>query len=507
MSIHGLLQEPASYPSNFITLPFTIPPTSQNYGQQTFQAIVRTVTASGGVPTMTAGDDFEQTEFDLGINVMLSNITVTLHLDDAVNYNNVSGFGMIAWDYSSITSRIFIQTYNFGAASITNWRIEVIAFPITQGGLWPLSRATDQNTSQSLFLGTPISPTPTAAWNYQQPPFSFNDNTITIGSNGYLYISEDAGNLVALADSGSAATLLWSFPTGYTALTSPALGLDNTLYLGGSNSLTKLIEIDTINPFQIWTANLTPLNNPFPPLISYSSTLQPTVYVGGTNGKVYALLDLGSSFSYKWTFSVPGGNMFLALSLDGTVLYISNQQVLYAVDTVTGLQKWSRAIGASTLSPPSIGVDGTIYVFQGTSVFAVTNNGTTSTLKWTLAIGGATSNLFRNISIGGNYDRLYLVTNTQIVAVTDNGASGTTDWVFTVNPALAPGLLRTPTISLDGSIYITGDYSVFLCLTDNGTTATQNWGFQIGGGLAAQPSIGVFKRLYFGDDQNGIYAY
>lgn len=514
MSIHGLLQEPASYPSNFITLPFTIQPSSQNYGQQSFQAIVRTLDKDGNVPVMTANTDFEVRQFDLGINVMLSNITVTIHLDDSVDYDNVQGFGMIAWDYSAITDRIVIQTFNFSAVNITNWRIEVIAFPIVQGGLWPVVRATDQNTSESLFMGTEITGVqPVPAWIETYPPFSFNDNTITIGKNGWLFVSEDAGNLLAIADSGNTGTLVWSFDTGYAALTSPALGLDDTLYLGGNNSMAKINNIESFSPAQVWIANLTPLTNPLSPLISYpfdyltNPLAVASVYIGGTNGKVYALNDLGSSFTYRWVFTTGGATMNIALNLDGTVLYVTNQLTLYAVDTITGLIIWQRNIGATTLSPPTVSDDGTIYVFGSTTITAIVNLTTTSAVKWSLAITGNSGNLTRSISYGGNFDRLYLVTNNQILAVTDNGSSATQNWIYTINPALAPSVIQAPTISLDGTLYTTGDFSLFVCVTDNGATVTQNWAFQQGGGFASQPTIGVFKRIYFGNDQTGIIAF
>jgi hypothetical protein len=63
MSIHGLLQEPASYPADFITLPFTIPP-PPSFGSQVFKSSRRSITSTGGVPTMTAGQALQDTIFD-----------------------------------------------------------------------------------------------------------------------------------------------------------------------------------------------------------------------------------------------------------------------------------------------------------------------------------------------------------------------------------------------------------------------------------------------------------
>jgi hypothetical protein len=504
MSIHGLLQQPASYPSNFITLPFTIPPSSENFGAQSYTSIARFLDADGFAVGMVAGTTLQQTEFDLGINVYLSQLTVTLHLEDGTNYNNVPAFGMVGWDYGTTSSRIIIFTYNSGILDITDWSIEVITFPIIQGGLWPTYKATDQNTSQSLFLGTPITPSPPVAkWTDLLAPYSFNDNIIVIGESGILYIAEDQGSLIALQDDGNSASILWAQDTGYTALASPALGRNNTLYIGGSNTLSGVSNINTATPSVMWTCNVTPLVTPFPPLVGYDSTGAATIYVSGLNGHVYAVTETGV---YKWVFVATNGIITIALSNDYSVVYVVALNVLYAVNSVTGLQIWSRTL-VGPMSPPSVSEDGTIYLYDPpNTLYAITDNGTTSTVKWSLVIGGLSSDLFRSISIGNN-GRLYLVTNTQVLAVTDNGGSGTTNWVYNVPGGLAPGLLSSVTISLNGTLYITGDYTLILCLTDNGASATQNWGVQIAGGLASQFTIGLNQRCYLGNDQTGIICF
>jgi len=129
MSIQGLLQKPPSYPFDFITLPFAIP-TPPAYGQNSFKCETRSVTSTGGVPTMTAGQNLEDTFFefldiDFGIG-QFENPVFTISLDDAVNYINYPPFGMVCWEYVSTSNfQIKITTYNAGGVNITNWKLNV----------------------------------------------------------------------------------------------------------------------------------------------------------------------------------------------------------------------------------------------------------------------------------------------------------------------------------------------------------------------------------------------
>ncbi len=170
MSIHGLLQQPASYPSNFITLPFTIP-SPPSYGAQVFKCAKRSVTSTGGVPTMTAGQGLEDTIFDFSpININLSRVVVTLEFDDAVDYSGDDPFGMVCWEYGATANQIIITTYNAGAADVVGWSVNLIAFPL-EGSTALLSYVNDnnQNTRFSVANGTPAAPIPTAKWTFNPP--------------------------------------------------------------------------------------------------------------------------------------------------------------------------------------------------------------------------------------------------------------------------------------------------------------------------------------------------
>jgi hypothetical protein len=501
MSNYGLYYQPVSYPKDFITLPF-VPPSAPYYDVQNFKCERRTLTASGGVPVMTAGQTLQKTVFEfLDINLTLSNILITLHLDDAVNYDNVAPFGMVCWDYGTTVNRISITTYNFGVANITNWAIDVIAFPLSQPTIWPYGDSVPQNTRQSAIFGTPLLPNPPLVkFDYLAPVGqSFNENPITVGETGLLYFAEDNGALICLTDNGATATPLWTQQTGYTNLVSPTLGRDNTMFAVGTNELRAIENINTATPSTLWTANLTPLTFPLPPLVFYNALSgEATIYVSGSNGYIYAVSGDGVVL---WSKLLVATFAKLALNATGTVLYATVGNTLYAIST-TGVVLWSRVVG-NGMPPPSVGANGIIYVFSGSTVYAVQDNGTTSTLKWVLVLGLIPQ---RSISIGSN-GRLYLVSNNQITAVVDNGASGTIKWLYAINPALAPNALTPITIGLDGTLYTTGDYALAVCVTDNDTTFVVNWAFQVlAGGFSSPCSIGLNKRIYFGGDHGHIIA-
>jgi len=501
MSIDGLYFEPVSYPINFITLPF-VPPALPPYGEQLFKSAIRTLTASGGNPVMTAGQYLQKTIFEfLDINTSLSHIVVTLHLNDAFNYDNVAPFGMVCWDYGSTANRISVTTYNSGAANITNWGINIVAYPLPQIGLWSFGNANSKNTRQSVILGTPILPNPPVIkLDYLAPVGqSFNDNSLVIGETGLLYFAEDNGALICLTDTGATAVPLWTQNTGYANLTCPTIGTNNILYAVGTDTLRAISGINTATPSTMWSVSLQPLVDPLSPLVYYDEAGTPTIYVSGSSGHIYAVSGDGE---YKWTYTLPLFVTTLAVSFNGLTIYATANNTLYAI-TSDGVLKWTRVIGAG-LSPPSIGTNGIIYTFAGTYVYAVQDDQTTSTLKWIL---NTTTIPARTISIGST-GRLFLVSTTQMLCVKDNGNSGSLQWLYNINPALAPAALTAITIGLDGTLYTTGDYALAVCVTDNGSTGfVINWAFQVLlGGYSSPCSIGLNKRIYFGGDHGHIIA-
>lgn len=365
---------------------------------------------------------------------------------------------------------------------------------------------TNQNTRLSAANGTPVSPQPVAKWNFSPPSslFSFNENQIVIGETGILYAAENNGKLLAIIDNGASASLLWSVDTGFISLVSPTIGNGNLLYGVGTNTMKAVANINTASPTVIWTANLNPLTTPLPPLIHYDIGGFPTIYVSG-NGRIYSVALDGS---VNWSYTTLGVT-YIAVSLDGTCIYATTNDLVYAL-TTAGVLKWSLIVAAVS-GYPTIGADGTIYfVSNNTLVYAVTDNGSSGTLKWNLNTG-VVGVLVNALAIGSN-GAIYAVNfttiaaNSIIFAIVDNGASGAIKWSNNNLPA-APTNLTAITLGSDGTLYTTGDYGYIACITDNGNTYTNNYGFQAAAiGYSSPCSIGINNRIYYGGAHDSIIA-
>jgi outer membrane protein assembly factor BamB len=84
-----------------------------------------------------------------------------------------------------------------------------------------------------------------------------------------------------------------------------------------------------------------------------------TIYVGSTDGKVYALNPDGSQ---RWSFATEQPVYTrAAIGADGTIYLGSGDKKVYALNR-DGSQKWSFLTGGKIYASPAIGADGTIYV-------------------------------------------------------------------------------------------------------------------------------------------------
>lgn len=86
-----------------------------------------------------------------------------------------------------------------------------------------------------------------------------------------------------------------------------------------------------------------------------------TIYVGSYDHKLYALD--GSTGNKKWAFET-GNSIWSspAIGVDGTVYIGSTDYKVYAVDGVTGTEKWQYTTGDWVASSPAIGADDTVYI-------------------------------------------------------------------------------------------------------------------------------------------------
>ncbi|MBP1996973.1 outer membrane protein assembly factor BamB family protein [Paenibacillus eucommiae] len=114
------------------------------------------------------------------------------------------------------------------------------------------------------------------------------------------------------------------------------------------------------------------------------------------NPNIIISLNLPSSNGVeRWAFETGGkiNSSSPAVSADGTVYVGSTDGKLYAVDK-KGKKKWEFPTEAAVYSSPAISADGTVYVGSGVNLYAITPDGK---LKWTFEAGGA---IYSTVAIG-----------------------------------------------------------------------------------------------------------
>lgn len=186
-----------------------------------------------------------------------------------------------------------------------------------------------------------------------------------------------------------------------------------------------------------------------------------TIYVGSTDGKLYALNPDGS---LKWAFpsSTPVGaiNFAPTIGADGTIYFGANDATLYAVNS-NGTLAWSAPLGAAAFSGIGIGPDGTLYV--------------------------------------ANADR-------ELQAFTSAGATKT-GW--STHYVLGPGYASaSPAIATDGTIYIGVTESTHTRLRAINPDKTLKWQTDLlVGSAGATPAIGSDGTVYFNTKLGGAQLY
>ena len=239
--------------------------------------------------------------------------------------------------------------------------------------------------------------------------------------------------------------------------------------------------------------------------------------------------------SFKWVLNFEGMNVFSspAIGPDSTIYVVSEDQILYAVSPDRTV-KWDFQLVGEIISgmrtPPSVGADGTIYLF-GSNFYAINPDGTLKwvyNLTWMSLSGaiGADGTIYLADASGlnaikpdgtvkwtslrsgtpaiGSDGTIYLARHEEVIAINPDGS---TKWVFNdgsvSNVVPPPG----PSIGTDGTIYVSyGSYgwvdvSKFYALNSNGTV---RWTYSetLYGGLGPC-AIGPDGTIYFGSgDRN-----
>jgi outer membrane protein assembly factor BamB len=278
-------------------------------------------------------------------------------------------------------------------------------------------------------------------------------------------------------------TVRWSFPTGGTVSTSPAIGGDGTVYFGSQDGTFYAINPDgTLK----WTFTSGGAYSNVSPALAADGT----VYIGSQDCNLYALNPDGS---LKWSF--PTGDIIYSspvIGVDGTVYFGSCDSELYALNP-DGSLLWQYLMGDLISSTPAIGTDGTIYVgCHDDNVYAINPNGS---LKWYYRMPGFVSS---SPSIGAD-GTVYIGQSwggSNLIAINPDGSKR---WSYSTGY----WIIGSAGIGIDGTIYIGSMDYYFHAVNPDGS---YKWSINTGGLMESSPAIGADGTVYYGSLGGDIFA-
>lgn len=323
---------------------------------------------------------------------------------------------------------------------------------------------------------------------------NFNDGSSSpvIGDDGTIYYVESragaASSVVAVTDKGESAELKWaSNAVGGDLPNAPSIGPDGSVYINAWVDDKAITKFNAADGTILWSGAIgTDVSNNTPAIDSEGNT-----YHGsrsqGANGGVFSWTPSGER---RW--QITGQGSFYAapvISQDETTVYYLNTSdgEIWALNTDDGSVKWEAPVGlgSGTHGPSlSMDADGTIYYTTNEYVAAITDNGGTGSVKWSAEVEGAaqsgvvigpqgdlyTGSLEGLVSLDPEdgsinwiNDNISVSESVPAVDVNGNIYVGTSDGrLVAVHPygeiikefVLGDGIVNSPTIADDGSVYI-----------------------------------------------------
>ncbi|MDA3897920.1 MAG: PQQ-binding-like beta-propeller repeat protein [Desulfobacteraceae bacterium] len=329
------------------------------------------------------------------------------------------------------------------------------------------------------------------------------DTSPAIGVDGTVYVGSDDGNLYAIDP--ETGTEIWRFLAGSEILSSPTVAPDGTIYFGSQNSLYAVKPNGTLNwPFNVGDYIFST------PAVSADGR---TIYIGSSNGSLYAI---GATGTMKWQFPFQTGDKITsspAIGHDGveSVVYVGSQDHhVYAIAADNGALKWQFETKAEVYGSPAIGADGSVYVGECETGSATTYDfdffriNVDGSKRWGFNGG---SGFYSSPAIGpdgiiyvGLWDGYLLALN----------SGGTISWSVQTSPPR--DINSSPAVGANEVIYVgsrDGNFYAFQspAITDgDNENEKQDWVFQTGDIIRSSPVIDADGTIYFGSRDNNLYA-
>jgi hypothetical protein len=303
------------------------------------------------------------------------------------------------------------------------------------------------SSSQGVFA---ISPDGKLKWHAQYGGLSY----AAMGSNGILYVAEMHGLAFGVSPDG---TVSWKPQVGLIGFHAPpAIGGSTVLY---ANTTSDLFAFEQDSTAVAWSQNTFR-----PGVISENSSLPGSAQVGMTSLAAPAIYSddsialprqhwlnlFGRDGSPVWSLELTPGQLgTAALGEDGTI-YVTDGTTLYAVDR-SGSLSWKYAAAGGCIGSPVIDADGTIYFSSARSMSALARDGS---LKWNVK----TSHGFETSPVLVSDGSIYVGASDALVALNPDG---TEKW-----SVHTPFVNAAPAIAADGTAYFVCGY-IWVCAVED----------------------------------------
>jgi len=326
------------------------------------------------------------------------------------------------------------------------------------------------------------------------------DSSPAIGLDGTVYVGSDDGNLYALnPETGEE---IWRFATGAEVRSSPAVGQDGIIYFG---SLDNYFYAVKPNGALKWSFNVGDYIFSSP-AVSNDGRI---VVFGSSDNNIYAL-NVASGI-LKWKYSTNG--MIIsspAIGHDGIspVVYVGSlDRHVYAIALGNGNLKWKFKTNTEVYGSPAIASDGNIIVGEcetGSAesydfkLFCINVDGSK---YW--EVGGDTG-FYSSPAIGnglisvGTWDGYLLVFN----------LSGIFSWSYNIGQSM--DINSSPAIGQNGVVYVGCKNGNFYAVQSSSIVEEaekRDWVFETGDSiLYSSPVIDDNGTIYFGSRDDCVYA-
>ena len=310
----------------------------------------------------------------------------------------------------------------------------------------------------------------TLKWRYETGLFV--ESSPAIGVDGTVYVGSQDYYLYAINPDG---TLKWRYRTGSSIQTSPAIGVDGTVYVGSSDDYLYAINPDGTLKWRYQTGDIV--------LSSPAIGSDGTVYVGSRDAYLYAIDPDGM---LKWRYQRGRwGDSSPAIGPSGTI-YVGDD-FLYAINP-DGTLKWSYQTGVDF--SPAIGTDGTVYVGSWSYLYAINPDGS---LKWryqteSLVYSSPAIGPDGTLYVGSWDDHLYAI-----------NPDGSLKWRYQTEDDVR----SSPAIGSDGTVYVGSQDDYVYAINPDGTL---KWRYQTENWVESSPAVGSDGTIYIGSHDDYLYA-